>query len=132
MVPVIDVRSSVARKIYAGELSFEFEADGQLLEIPFTRFSAPVQADLTYEIFTDNAVEVRGNITIALQGACSRCLAEAGRTFVREAEALFVPGEPRGEEYGYTGGVVRLEEFLRDTVAFALPSRLLCDACNDE
>ena len=32
-----------------------------------------------------------------------------------------------GEDYGYTGGKVRLEEALRDALMFALPQRLECE-----
>ena len=132
MVPEIDVRSCVARKSYAGELEFSFDAEDGLLDIPFVSFASPVTARLRYEIFEDDAVEVKGTLSFTLRGACSRCLAETEETFTHEAEALFLPAEPLGEEYGYSGGVVRLTEFLRDTVAFALPARLLCETCKEE
>lgn len=132
MVPEIDVRSSVARKIYAGELVFEFEAEEGLLDIPFVVFSSPVKAELRYEICEDGAVEVEGKISFFLKGSCSRCLSETTRRIEEDATALFLPGKPQDVEYGYTNGVVRLGEFLRDTVMFAIPSRLLCETCEEE
>ena len=131
-IPEIDVRSQVARKSYAGELEFSFDAEDGLLDIPYVSFSSPVTARLRYEIFEDDAVEVKGTVCFSLKGECSRCLAPTEETFTHEAEALFLPTEPIGEEYGYSGGVVRLKEFLRDTVAFALPPRLLCETCKEE
>ena len=131
-IPEIDVRRCVARKCYEGELIFSFDAEDGLLDIPLVTFASPVTARLTYEIFEDDAVEVKGTVSFTLRGACSRCLAPAEQTFTRDTEALFLPAEPLGEEYGYTGGIVDLAEFLRDTVAFALPPRLLCKACEEE
>lgn len=127
MIPKIDVRSQVANKTYAGELSFEFEAV-DLLDIPFVEFSSPVKAQLSYEIFEDNSVEVRGRFTYSLKGACSRCLSETQKTFTAEVEGVFEAGKGDGETYGYTS-FVDLGEFLRDSLAFALPSRLLCGEC---
>lgn len=132
MVQRIDVRNLVARKIYAGELNFEFEAEGELLEIPFVSFSTPVAATLRYEIFSDDSVEVKGQIAFSLKGSCSRCLAEAETRITYDVEGVFVTGEPADEEYGYSNGVIVLSEFLRDSVLFALPARHLCDACMKE
>ena len=132
MIPRIDVRNCIARKIYEGRLSFSFEAESSLVDIPFTAFSSPVQAELKYEIFGDDTVEVKGSVTFSLKGACSRCLSDAERLITGEAYALFVPKTPEDEEYGYRNGCVDLSEFLRDAVLFALPSRLLCDSCNQE
>ena len=131
MIPVLDVRGCVARKNYEGKLEFEFEADESLLDIPFVKFSTPVKAELFYEIMEDNSVEIEGTVSFTLKGACSRCLSEAERRFTGEAIATFVPGKPQDEEYNYFGSV-DLNEFLRDAVMFALPSRLLCDPCNEE
>ena len=121
----IDVRALTAKKIDSGELSFEFEPDEGLLDIPYVGFSGPVKAALRYRIFEDGAVEVKGSLTFTLEGACSRCLAPARQTFTEEAEGLFETPEGDGETYGYVN-VITLDEFLRDALLFALPARLLC------
>lgn len=127
MIPKIDVRSLVANKIYTGELAFEFEAV-DLLDLPFVEFSSPVKAELNYEIFEDNSVEVRGRFTYTLKGACSRCLSETQKTFSAEVEGVFEQGKGDGETYGYANSV-DLGEFLRESLCFTLPSRLLCGEC---
>ena len=132
MVPKIDVRNSVAKKIYAGELTFEFEAEQDLLDIPYVSFDSPVRAELKFEIFQDDSVEVKGRIAYVLKGLCSRCLGEAEQEIVFEAEGVFVATEPEDEEYSYRNGRVDLSEFLRDCVAFSLPQRLLCDDCAEQ
>lgn len=132
MVPKIDVRNSVARKNYTGELDFAFEAEEDLLEIPYVSFSSPIHAALRYEIFEDDSVELKGSISFTLKGLCSRCLSEAEREVVFEVEAVFVKGEPEDEEYEYINGSVDLSEFLRDSVLFAIPSKVLCDRCAEE
>ncbi len=132
MIPTIDVRISVARGEYAGTLSFEYDPEAELLDIPYAEFSSPVRAELGYEIFEDGSVSVTGTLRYGLKGACSRCLADAAGEFTGEADGLFVPGNGDGETYGYRNGTVRLEEFLRDSLLFALPSRLLCGNCGDD
>ena len=125
---MIDVRKCNAEGKYTGTLDFEFEGDASLIDIPFVSFSTPVHAVLDYEIFEDNSVEVRGELSFTLEGACSRCLKPTKEHVLTEAEALFVPkgGKAEEEDYTYRNGIVDLGEFLRDTVLFALPSALFC------
>ena len=125
---VIDVRKCNAEGKYTGTLDFEFEGDESLIDIPFVTFASPVHAVLDYEIYEDNSVEVKGELSFTLKGACSRCLKETEQRILYEAEAFFVPrGAKAGEEdYTYRNGIVDLDEFLRDTVLFALPSALFC------
>ncbi|MDE5896466.1 MAG: DUF177 domain-containing protein [Clostridia bacterium] len=130
MIPKIDVRSLVARKRYTGELAFEYEAESSLVDIPFAEFSAPVRIELGYEIFEDDKVEAKGRVLFSLRGSCSRCLAETERQIEEEIYAIFEPNGGDGENYGYFGGVIDLSEFVRDSVAFALPSKLLCGECS--
>ena len=125
---MIDVRKCNAEGKYTGTLDFEFEGDASLIDIPFVSFSTPVHAVLDYEIFEDNSVEVKGELSFTLEGACSRCLKPTKEHVLTEAEALFVPkgGKAEEEDYTYRNGIVDLGEFLRDTVLFALPSGLFC------
>ena len=125
---MIDVRKCNAEGKYTGTLDFEFESDASLIDIPFVSFSTPVHAVLDYEIFEDNSVEVKGELSFTLEGACSRCLKPTKEHVLTEAEALFVPkgGKAEEEDYTYRNGIVDLGEFLCDTVLFALPSALFC------
>ena len=128
MICEIDVRNLVARKIYRGELSFEFDAEDSLIDIPNVRFASPVKAELTYYIAEDNAVEVQGEISFLLKGACTRCLNEIERRYTDQIEVCFLPnGEDDGETYSYTNGKVKLDEALRDAVLFALPASFECE-----
>ena len=80
-------------------------------------------------ILADNkTVEVSGTLAFTLEGACSRCLAETHKDFLFEADASFAP-DAEEEEYAYVNGKIVLKEFLRDSLIFALPSRLLCKSC---
>lgn len=131
MISEIDVRRCIAKKIYAGELVFEFEGDDELVDIPYVKFSSPVKASLRYEIYEDDSVDVTGSIAFTLKGLCSRCLAETEQNFSGEVNACFVPNGGDGEEYGYTQGKIDLTEALRDAVMYAMPQRLVCEnACN--
>ena len=130
MVPKIDVRRESAMKRLSGELGFSFEAEDGLIDIPYVEFSSPVKAQLCYEIFADGKVEVKGTLSFSLKGLCSRCLSEAEEEVSFGAEGVFSP-DPKDDEYGYMN-VIDLGEFLRDSVLFALPPRLLCKACAED
>ena len=122
----LDVRRANAEKKYAGELYDSFEGDGSLIGIPFVAFSSPVEARLHYEILEDDSVEISGVISFTLKGSCSRCLKETERRIEGEAEGYFVPDGERGEDYSYSNGVIDFDEFLRDSILFIMPARLVC------
>ncbi len=126
MTMTIDVRKLNVQKKYAGELSFEFEGDPSLIEIPYVSFSSPVVANLHYEILEDDSVEVTGTLTFSLKGACSRCLNEAERTFTGEVDGYFVTKDAESEDYLYSGGVIHLNDCLRDSLMLAMPMVLEC------
>ncbi len=130
MIPTVNVLRLAARREFEGRLEFEFEPEADLLDIPFVGFSGPVHAELFYEILEDG-VEIEGAISFTLTGACSRCLEHAERRYTGDVEAVFVRGKGDGEKYGYTNGVVVLDEMLRDAIIFALPSRHLCGSCGE-
>ncbi len=128
MMPRLDVRKLCAEKKFSGELDFSFEAEENLLEIPFVSFSSPVEAKLHYEILEDDSVEIKGTVSFSLKGMCSRCLKETEQKYIGEAEGYFIPPGGKGEEedYSYSNGFIDLREFLRDTVLFNMPAGLLC------
>lgn len=127
-VPKLDIARCNAEKKYAGTLRFGFCADGSLLDIPYVSFASPVEAELSYDILEDDSVEIRGTLSFVLQGACSRCLRQTQQRVSGEAEGYFVPGDGNGEDYSYRNGVIDLTEFLRDSLLFLLPARLVCSA----
>ena len=132
MIAKLEIARSLAEKKYSGTLAFEFEADKELIELPYAEVSSPVKAELSYEILEDNSVRVFGTIGYKLKGLCSRCLKETERSVSYEAEGYFVPQGAKGEDgdYVYSGKTIDLSEFLRDELAFSLPMTLLCsDTC---
>ena len=128
MIPRLDVRKLSAEKKYSGDLSFEFEAEENLIDIPYVSISAPVKAELHYEILEDDSVEVKGKLFYPLKGLCSRCLKETMMNVEAEVEGYFIPSGGKGEDedYSYTNGFIDLREFLRDAVMFSTPAGLLC------
>ncbi len=127
MVPKFDVRKANAEKKYAGELSFSFEAEPSLVEIPFVSISSPVDAKLHYEILEDDSVEITGSLAFTLKGSCSRCLKETQQRVSGQVEGYFVLNGTDGEDYSYSNGVIDFGEFLRDSVIFLMPARLVCN-----
>ena len=122
---LIDIRKLNAKKAYQGELHFEYAAPEELIGIPFVKFVGPVKVDFSYELYADDALEVKGKVVYSLEGQCSRCLKDAATTVEGELDALFEPmKEP--EDYGYTGGVVRLEEAVQDAIMASMPFSLSC------
>lgn len=122
----LDIRKCNALRQYDGDLTFTFEGDNALIDIPTVVFSTPVTAQLHYEIREDNCVEITGGLRFSLKGECSRCLSETEQQFSGEVDALFTPGKSDGETYSYRNGILDLDEVLRDSLLFALPRQLLC------
>ena len=108
------------------DLSFTFEADPSLVEIPYVSPSSPVEANLHYEILEDDSVEISGSLAFSLKGSCSRCLKETEQRVSGEVEGYFVPNGEDGEDYSYSNGVIDFGEFLRDSLIFLMPERLVC------
>ncbi len=131
MIPEIDIAVLSAKKIYEGSLSFDFDAEAGLLDLPFAEFASPVHAELSYRILEEGAVEVKGTIVYTLRGECSRCREYAENVIEGEVDGLFETPKGDGETYGYVR-TVRLGELLRDALLFSLPSRLICTACESE
>ena len=122
---IIDIRKLNAKKAYTGKLHFDYDAPEELIGIPFVSFVGPVSVDFSYELFADDALEIKGKVTYRLEGKCSRCLKEASQTVEGELDALFeASSEP--EDYGYTGGIVRLQDAVEDAIMASMPFSLSC------
>ncbi|MBQ8319568.1 MAG: DUF177 domain-containing protein [Clostridia bacterium] len=122
---IIDIRKLNAKKEYCGQLHFDYEADNSLIGIPFVKFSAPVSVDFSYELYEDDALEIKGKVTYRIEGQCSRCLENATMTVEGELDALFEPTKD-AEDYGYFGGIVRLQEAVDDAIMASMPFSLSC------
>ena len=122
---VIDVRKLNAQKQYTGTMEFDYSAPENLIDIPFVKFSSLVKIRFEYELYEDNAMEIRGTVSFELEGQCSRCLKDAKTTVEGDLDALFEP-TAQPEDYGYTGGIVRLEEAVEDAIMASMPFSLSC------
>lgn len=122
----LDIQSCIARKNYTGTLTICYDEDEEYVGIPYVTFSSPVKAELKYEIFEDDSVDITGSVTFSLKGLCSRCLSETETEVTGEVDACFLPGGDDGENYGYHGGKLDLREALRDAVIAAMPLKLTC------
>lgn len=126
---VIDVRKLNAQKRYSGRLEFEYEADDTLIGMPFVSFANPVKVVADYELFEDDALELKGKIFFRLKGECSRCLTDTEQSFEGEIDALFEPFS-NGEDYAYSGGKIDLTDALNDAIMANMPMTLSCgEAC---
>ena len=125
MIPTLDIRRHAAEKNDTGELKFDFELEEDLVDIPYVSMESPIFADLFYEIFEDDKVEIHGKVVYTLKGLCSRCLRETSQKVEGEARGLFCPGKGE-EDYSYSNYKIDLKEFLRDAVLFSIPNGLYC------
>ena len=121
----IDVRKLNAQKKYFGRMEFDYDAPASLIEIPLVKFSAPVKVCFDYDLYEDDAFEIRGNVSFAIEGQCSRCLKEAKQTVEGELNALFEDSKDY-EDYPYSGGVVDLTRALGDAIMASMPFSLSC------
>ncbi len=122
----IDIRKINAQKKYVGSMEFEYSAPQALIEIPSVQFVGPVKVVFEYELFADDSLEVRGTVSYGLQGACSRCLKTVVTNVVGELDAYFEPRKDY-EDYGYTNGVVHLEQAVNDAIMASMPYVVLCE-----
>ncbi len=126
---VIDIRKLNAQKKYSGSMEFTYSAPEHCIEIPFVRFAAPVKVVFEYELYEDNALEIHGTVTYTLEGQCSRCLKETSQVVEGELDALFEDRKDY-EDYGYTNGIVHLENAVEDAIMASMPFILSCgDEC---
>jgi uncharacterized metal-binding protein YceD (DUF177 family) len=126
---IIDIRKLNAQKKYSGSMEFEYSASETLIEIPFVKFVGPVKVAFEYDLYEDDSFEIRGTVSYRLEGQCSRCLKDAAQDVVGELNAYFEDRKDF-EDYGYTNGVVRLENAVEDAIMASMPFTLSCgEAC---
>ena len=121
----IDIRKLNAQKKYVGSMEFEYSAPETLIEIPFVKFVGPVKISFEYELYEDDSLEIRGTVSYRLEGQCSRCLKDAAQDVVGEINAYF-ENRKDFEDYGYTNGVVHLENAVEDAIMASMPFTLSC------
>ena len=126
---IIDVRKLNAQKQYVGTMEFEYVASNELIDIPFVKFASPVKVRFDYELFADDAMEIRGSVAFEIQGQCSRCLKDASMRIEGEIDALFEPKKD-AEDYSYSNGIIDLRQAIEEAVAGCMPFTLSCgDDC---
>lgn len=121
----IDIRKLNAQKKYSGTMEFEYEAPETLIEIPFVKFVGPVKIEFDYELFEDDSLEIHGTVSYRIEGQCSRCLKDASQEVVGEINAYF-ENRKDYEDYGYTNGVIHLENAVEDAIMASMPFTLSC------
>jgi uncharacterized metal-binding protein YceD (DUF177 family) len=126
---IIDIRKLNAQKKYSGSMNFEYSAPETLIEIPFVKFVGPVKIVFDYDLYEDDSLEIRGTVSYALEGQCSRCLKAASQVVEGELDAYFEPRKDY-EDYGYTNGVVDLTKAVEDAIMASMPFSISCgDDC---
>ena len=126
---IIDIRKLNAQKKYSGSMEFEYSAPETLIEIPFVKFVGPIKVVFEYDLYEDDSLEIRGTVAYQLEGQCSRCLKEATNDVVGELNAYF-ENRKDYEDYGYTNGIVHLENAVEDAIMASMPFTLSCgDDC---
>lgn len=122
---IIDIRKLNAEKKYSGKMEFEYSAPETFIEIPLVKFASPVKVVFDYELFEDDSLEIRGTVSYLLEGQCSRCLKEARTEVVGELNAYF-ENRKDYEDYGYTNGIVHLQQAVEDAIMASMPYTLSC------
>ena len=126
---IIDIRKLNAQKQYAGEMEISYSAPEELIPIPFCKFEAPILVKFHYDLYEDNAFEVRGIVKYRLVGQCSRCLESASADVEGELDALFEQRKD-SEDYSYANGKVDLTDAVNDAIMASMPFALSCgDNC---
>ena len=128
---IIDTRKLNAQRKYSGTVEFEYNAPENLIDIPFVKYEGPVKIVAEYDLFEDMSLELRGKVIYRLVGQCSRCLKDAFADVEGELDAYFQPFE-KGEDYSYSGGIIRLEDAVNDAIMASMPRVMSCgDDCEE-
>ena len=126
---IIDIKKLNAQKKYSGEMKLKYSAPEELIQIPFTKYVEDVEVCFEYDLYEDDAFEVRGTVSYKLVGQCSRCLKDASAEVVGELLALFEPKKDC-EDYSYSNGKVDLTPAVNDAIMASMPFALSCgDDC---
>ncbi len=126
---IIDIRKLNVQKKYTGEMEFSYQAPEDLIEIPFVKFATPVCVRFSYELYADDALEIKGTVSYRLEGQCSRCLKDAKADVVGELDALFEQRKD-SEDYSYSNGIVDLKKAVDEAIMASMPYVLSCgDDC---
>ena len=121
----IDIRKLNVQKKYTGEMEFSYHAPEDLIDIPFVKFASPVIVRFSYELYADDALEIKGTVSYLLEGQCSRCLKEAKAAVEGELDALFEPKKD-SEDYSYSNGIVDLKKAVDEAIMASMPYVLSC------
>ena len=122
---IVDIRKLNAQKNYSGEMEFDYSAPEELVEIPLVKFTAPVKVRFSYELYEDDAFEIRGSVSYSLEGQCSRCLQNAKADVEGELNALFEDRQDY-EDYSYQNGKVDLTKAVNDAIMASMPFSVSC------
>ncbi len=121
----IDIRRLNAQKKYTGSMEFTYTPPDAFIDIPFVNIVGDVKIIFDYELYEDDSLEIQGKIFYRLEGQCSRCLEPAVQEIEGELNAYFQPCKDY-EDYGYTNGVIHLENAVQDAIMASMPYVLLC------
>ncbi len=121
----IEVKKLNQQKKYNGTFSFLYEADDDLVTIPFAKFAEAVKTEGAYEILEDLKVHIQANVTFTVTGLCTRCMEPAEAQVTTTIDEVFLTQDD-GESYTYQKGVIDLTEAVRDAILDAMPFKLLC------
>ncbi|MBR2023984.1 MAG: hypothetical protein IJ996_05685 [Clostridia bacterium] len=122
---IIDVRKLNAQKQYHGSMEFSYSAPDNLIAIPYVKFAGPVEVRFEFELYEDDALEIKGTVKYVLEGQCSRCLKDARQEVIGELDALFEPSD-NAEDYSYTRGVILLNQAVDESISASMPYILSC------
>ena len=107
-----------------------YEPSESLIGIPYVKFESPCKVEFDFELYEDDAFEIKGKVKYVLVGQCSRCLKDAREVVECELDALFEPRKD-AEDYSYFGGKIDLTAAVEDAIMGSMPYLLACkDGCD--
>ncbi len=122
---IIDIRKLNAQKKYSGSMEFSYTPEETFIDIPYVKIVGEVKISFNYELYEDDALEIRGAVRFRLEGQCSRCLQPAAMDVEGELDALFEPTKDYAD-YGYANGKVDITQAVEDAMMACMPYTVLC------
>lgn len=121
----LEISKLLSRGQFNGDFEFAYNPTEDLCMVPLCKIEGDITVRGSFQIYDDDSVEVKLNLTYLISGQCSYCLNDASKKIVFDTEVLFVP-EKNEDDYFYDGRKVDLKTAVNEAILMSQPSVILC------
>lgn len=125
---IIDIKKIMQSGKDEEDFFFEYEPTDDVVTLPNVKISSPVKVLGKAVLLSGGNAVIDAEVTFTLKGECTRCLADAEKTFtVGFSEEFTKDGSEEG--YGIKNGKIDLTKPIDDLILLEMPVSFLCGDC---